>query len=226
MYRYEMHIHSEPCSGGGDDIRRQIDVLIKRGYTGMVITNHFYYGDTRVDRALPWEEFVDAYRQDYLRGLEYAREKDFDLFFGIEEHVGDGLEVLCYGITPELLAAHPELRMHRVEDYIRIVHEAGGLIFQAHPYRDRYYITKPGPLPCLDELDGIEVYNAANTPEANERARKLATERGLRCTAGSDGHHRSSCGYGGVEFYERPRNYAEFIEMLRSGSYEIYRGKD
>ena len=93
MFRYEMHIHSKPCSGGGDDIRRQIDVLIERGYTGMVITNHFYYGDTRIDRGLPWEEFVDAYRQDYLNGLEYARERDFDLYFGVEEHVGEGLEV-------------------------------------------------------------------------------------------------------------------------------------
>lgn len=226
MFRYEMHIHSKPCSGGGDDIRRQIDVLIERGYTGMVITNHFYYGDTRIDRGLPWEEFVDAYRQDYLNGLEYARERDFDLYFGIEEHVGEGLEVLCYGISPDLLAAHPELREPRVEDYIRLVHEAGGLIFQAHPYRDRYYIPNPGPLPCLDELDGIEVYNAANYPEENERAAALAAERGLRCTtAGSDGHHCDSCGFGGIELYERPRDYAEFIEMIRAGRYEIYRGK-
>ncbi len=226
MFRYEMHIHSKPCSGGGDDIRRQIDVLIERGYTGMVITNHFYYGDTRIDRDLPWEEFVDAYRQDYLNGLEYARERDFDLYFGIEEHVGEGLEVLCYGISPDLLAAHPELREHRVEDYIRLVHEAGGLIFQAHPYRDRYYIPNPGPLPCLGELDGIEVYNASNYPEENERAAALAAERGLRCTtAGSDGHHCDSCGFGGIELYERPRDYAELIEMIRAGRYEIYRGK-
>ena len=223
MYRYEMHIHSRPCSGGGDDIIKQIKRLIKLGFTGMVITNHFYYGDTRIDRSLSWEEFVDAYRQDYLRGKAYADTVDFDLFFGIEEHVGDGREILIYGITPELLAGHPELKMAPAEDYVRVAHSVGALVFQAHPYRERYYITNPGALECLDELDGIEVYNAANKPEENERARALAKEKGLRVTAGSDGHSVESCGRAGIETFRRPRDYAEFIEMLRAGEYTVWR---
>ena len=107
-YKYEMHIHTSPCSGGGEDIRAHIDDLIAKGFSGMVVTNHFYAGDNRIDRNLPWEEFVDAYRQDYLYGLEYARTKDFDLLFGLEEHVGRGQEILIYGITPEVIEGHPE----------------------------------------------------------------------------------------------------------------------
>lgn len=225
MFKYEMHIHSSPCSGGGDDIRRQIDKLIGLGYTGMVITNHFFCGDTRIDRSLPWREFVDAYRQDYLKGKEYADTKDFDLFFGIEEHVGNGREVLIYGITPNLLEEHPELARGEVKDYIRLVHGAGGLLFQAHPYRERYYILQPGPLECIDELDGIEVYNASNKPRENERARELARNMGLQVTAGSDGHHVDSCGKAGIVTYVRPRNDTEFIEILKSGDYEIYYGE-
>ena len=79
IYKYEMHVHTSPCSGGGRDIRDHIDDLMEKGYSGMVVTNHFYRGDNRIDRELPWEEFVDAYRQDYLYGLEYANEVDFDL---------------------------------------------------------------------------------------------------------------------------------------------------
>lgn len=221
-----MHMHSAPCSGGGDDITKQIDVLIERGYTGMVITNHFYGGDTLIDRSLPWGEFVDAYRQDYLRAVKYAAARDFDVFFGIEEHVGEGLEILVYGITPDLLAEHPELAGGDARDYIRIVHGAGGLIFQAHPYRKRYYITKPGPIDCLDELDGIEVYNAANMPDANRKAARLAKTLGLRCTAGSDGHSAESCGRAGIATRVRPRDAAELIEILKSGEYEIYRGEE
>ena len=143
MYKYEMHIHTSPCSGGGSDIRDHIDALISKGYSGMVVTNHFYYGDTRIDRNLPWEEFVDAYRKDYLNGLDYARTVDFDLLFGLEEHVGGGQEILIYGVTPELIAEHPELKASSAEKYVEVVHSAGGLVYQAHPYRAREYISVP-----------------------------------------------------------------------------------
>ena len=30
LYKYEMHIHTSPCSGGGSDIRDHIDTLIQK----------------------------------------------------------------------------------------------------------------------------------------------------------------------------------------------------
>ena len=221
IYKYEMHIHTRPCSGGGSDIREHIDELIQKGYSGMVVTNHFYAGDTRIDRELPWEEFVDAYRQDYLYGLEYAKERDFDLLFGLEENVGCGQEILIYGITPELIAEHPELKRASAEAFAEVVHAAGGLVYQAHPYRARDYIRKPFPLECLDKLDGIEVYNAGNEPEWNESARIFAEEKGLDCIAGSDGHSVASAGRAGIAVGERIGNNEELIRILKSGEYTI-----
>ena len=222
MYKYEMHIHTSPCSGGGSDIRDHIDTLISKGYSGMVVTNHFYSGDTRIDRNMPWEEFVDAYRKDYLNGLDYARTVDFDLLFGLEEHVGGGQEILIYGITPELIAAHPELKASSAEKYAEVVHSAGGLVYQAHPYRAREYITVPFPLGCLDKLDGIEVYNAGNLPEWNESARQLADERGLACIAGSDGHSTQSAGRAGIEAKVRIKSNDDLIRILKNREYTIF----
>ena len=223
LYKYEMHIHTSPCSGGGSDIRAHIDALIQKGYTGMVVTNHFYNGDTRIDRSLSWEDFVDAYRQDYLYGLEYAREKDFDLLFGLEEHVGNGQEILLYGITPELIAAHPELKTPDPVAYAEVVHAAGGLVYQAHPYRCAPWILCAEPLACLDQLDGIEVHNAGNHPQWNEQAQKLADELGLSCTAGSDGHGTDTAGRAGIAAYERIRTNEDLVRVLKSGSYTILR---
>lgn len=222
MFRYEMHAHSSPCSGGGADIEEHIRALIEKGYAGMVITNHFIKGDTRIDRVLPWEAFVAAYREDYERGKRLADALDFDLLFGIEEHVGKGREVLIYGIEPSLLEQNPVLRTGRIEDYIRLVHEAGGMLFQAHPYRERYYIEEPGPLDELAALDGIEVYNAANKPEENEVAAALANAMGLRCIAGSDGHSTQSVGRAGILCKERIRTNAQLIRVLKDGAYELY----
>ena len=220
-YKYEMHLHTSPCSGGGEDIRAHIDDLIGKGFSGMVVTNHFYLGDNRVDRNLPWKEFVDAYRQDYLYGLEYARALDFDLLFGLEEHVGHGQEILIYGISPELIGAHPELKGASAEKYAEVVHAAGGLVYQAHPYRDRHYITRPFPLECLHQLDGIEVLNAGNFPEWNESARCLADERGLACVAGSDAHAIGTAGRAGIAAKERIKSNDDLVRILKSGEYAI-----
>ena len=222
IYKYEMHVHTCPCSGGGKDIREHIDDLIAKGYTGMVVTNHFYAGDNRIDRELPWAEFVDAYRQDYLYGLEYAQTVDFDLLFGLEENVGNGREILLYGITPELIESHPELKRASAEKYAEVVHAAGGLVYQAHPYRARDYIRNPFPLECLDLLDGIEVYNAGNVPEWNETARVFAEERGLSCIAGSDGHKIGSAGRAGIATKERIKTNSDIVRILKAKEYEIF----
>lgn len=225
MFKYEMHLHTCPCSGGGSDLRAHIDELIRKGFCGAVVTNHFYNGDNRIDRNLPWEQFVDAYRQDYLYGLEYAKEKDFDLLFGLEEHVGGGQEILLYGITPDFIAAHPELKKASTKEYAEIVHAAGGLVYQAHPYRARYYVSAPYPVECLDDLDGIEVYNAANEPEWNESALRLAEEKHLSCVAGSDAHDVEWAGCAGIVAKERIRTNDDLVRILKSGEYEIFRGK-
>ena len=224
VYKYEMHLHSSPCSGGGRDIREHIDELMSKGFSGAVITNHFFAGDNRIDRNLPWEEFIDAYRQDYLYGLEYAKQFDFDLLFGLEEHITNGQEILLYGITPELIAAHPELKRTSAEKYVEVVHSAGGLVYQAHPYRARDYVRSPFPLECLDILDGIEVYNAGNEPEWNEKAQQLADELGLACVAGSDGH--KSAGRAGIVAKERIRNNGDLVRILKSRDYTILRNEE
>ena len=221
IYKYDLHMHSYPCSVGGSPIRDHIDALIAKGYSGMVITNHFYNGNNDIDKTLPWADFVDAYWQDYLYGLEYARSLDFDLLFGLEEHVGNGLEILLYGITGEQIAAHPELATCDVPKYVEIIHSMGGLVYQAHPYRVRRYIHAPGPLACLEQLDGIEVYNAGNTPEQNESAKELAEAMNLACVAGSDGHGTQNAGRSGIAVAERIKTNADLIRVLKSRDYTI-----
>lgn len=225
VYKYEMHLHTY-CSKGGADVREHIDALIAKGVRGAVVTNHFYNGATRIDRTLPWEEFVEAYHRDFIYGLTYAREADFDLLFGLEEHVGGGQEILIYGVTPEIIALHPELRQASAEEYAKVIHSHGGLVYQAHPYRNRSYVQNPFPLPCLDMLDGIEVHNAANEPEWNAQAQKLADALGLSCVAGSDGHVIGSAGYAGIAAKARIRNNSDLIRILKSGEYTRFASTD
>ncbi len=232
MYLYEMHQHTADCSAcsQGDTIDT-VRALKAAGFAGMVLTNHFYHGNTGIRRNLPWADFVGAYEANYELARAEGKRLDFDVLFGIEEGVGAGKEVLLYGITPELLYAHPELRGAQADrDYLpllsRIVRDGGGLVFQAHPFRIRDYIPRPWETLPAELLDGVEAYNACNSAVENARAARYAREQGLRLSAGSDAHTAEFSGRFGIACPHRLRTAAELAAALRSGDYTLYLGSD
>ena len=222
-----MHTHTSPCSKCGAMTPDELaEALYSAGYAGAVLTNHFYGGNTGIDRSLPWEEFVGAYKRDWEECVEAAKKYDLDIIFGVEEHLYGGKEVLVFGVNPELIAAHPELKERQPEVWADLVHSVGGLIIQAHPHRVRGYITDPGPLP-LAYIDGIEVYNAANTSEANNSAREFAKEHPeLILTSGADTHSAPTVACGGIAAYERIRDSETLVRVLKSRKYDIIAPED
>lgn len=147
LYKYEMHVHDSLCSHCGHNPPEVIaKVYYDRGYAGMCFTNHFLQGSTAIDKTLPWEDKVRAYWNAYLRVKDWAKDKDFDILFGLEHHYGSGKEVLTYGIDLDFLLAHPNIDVASIKDYCDAVHEAGGFISQAHPFRRAPYID-PNVLP-------------------------------------------------------------------------------
>ena len=225
MFIYEMHQHTSPCSACGKaDPVELVRTMKKEGFSGVVLTNHFLHGNTGIERSLPWEDFVRAYEEDYLAAKEAGDELDFDVIFGIEEHVGRGKEVLLYGITPEFLYAHPELSDGKLETIYKAAHSFGALVFQAHPFRARDYIPDPSETISLEYVDGIEAYNACNPEEENIKAEVYAQENGKMMSAGSDAHFESFDGRFGIACEHRIKSPAELVETLKSGDYKLYLG--
>ena len=199
-YKYQLHTHTTPCSlCAGMTPKELIRGLLVGGYQGCVLTNHFMHGNTGIDRDLPWEEFVKQYELDYLACLDAARGYDLDIIFGVEEVVVAGLEILCYGVTPQMLYDHPELRDGDCRTWYEVMHSYDVLCIQAHPYRERWYIQNPGMLP-LDCIDGIEVYHESADEECEKRLEALCEKYGVIPTGGSDfhgfyNHYAISLGY-------------------------------
>lgn len=222
MYLYEMHQHTGGCSACSTAAPREVVRALKRdGFSGMVLTNHFYHGNTGIVRHQPWEDFVRPFEAAYEEARAEGERLDFDVLFGLEEAVGGGKEVLLYGITPAFLYAHPELRDGGLELVAERVHEAGGLVFQAHPFRVRDYIGDPNtPLPTAF-LDGMETFNACNGDLENRRAELYAQANGLRPCAGSDAHTADFPARVGIVAERRLRTEAELAEALRRGEYTL-----
>ena len=215
-YKYETHIHS--CQGSAcaiDSAAEMALACLNQGYAGMVLTDHFVHGNTAVPRHMVWDCRMQLYYDAYLSARAAVEGMDFTVLFGLEHSFGNGLEVLTYGIDLDFLLHNPDLPLLTPAAYGQRVREAGGLVIQAHPYRDRSYISKPGPLSPRD-LDGVEVHNMGNRPEENRRARQFAQAYpDLIPLAGSDAHAAGEAGRAGVAFPYPVRDAAQFVQALR-----------
>ena len=141
---------------------------------------------------------------------------DFDVLFGIEHAYGDGKEVLVYGIDLGFLLRNPDLADISLDEFVDRVHEVGGIVIQAHPYRDRSYVNM-NVEPRKDIVDGIEVYNSGNLPGEDKKALALSKEKNYIITSGGDIHsiNNLKLGSAGVCFSRRVKNSAELIEALK-----------
>lgn len=237
-YKYEMHQHTAPCSGCAvADLETLVRTMKAEGFAGCVLTDHFYHGNTGIDRSLPWTDFCLPYIESFHIAKTVGDSIGFDVLFGLEEGVGCGKEVLLYGITPDFILDHPELREGGLPLIYRVAHEAGALVVQAHPFRSRSYI--PDPMARLDSeyLDGYEVWNSASIPDDNRKGwdtyyplRKSATwdislddssSRPLVVTAGSDCHCNHADVRSCISCESRITSHVELVRLLRSGKYDI-----
>lgn len=186
LYRYDTHVHTSEGSLCGESTADEMARKFKEeGYDGIFITDHFFNGNCAIPQDLPWEERVEMYCLGYEHALATGREIGLDVFFGVE--YGDGrADFLTYGVDKAWLCTNPEIMDMKIEDYIALVRQNGGMVIQAHPFREAPYIDHFTLVPAVD---GVETLNASNRMEVyNERAKWYAESFDLPQTAGSDSH--------------------------------------
>ena len=216
-YLYETHLHTSEASAcgkvSGSDYT---DFMIDRGYQGMIVTDHFFNGNSCIPRELPWSDRVAQYMSGYEKALDSAKGRDFDVFFGVE-FCFEGDEYLIYGVDGKWLLENDDILGCSRREVHQRVHEARGIMIQAHPYRERDYLKDIRLTP--DITDGIEIYNAANPDNQNALAYQYALELGVPVTAGSDIHFHHENALGGMLFPRRLESIEEYVSavMKREG---------
>ena len=217
-YKYEMHMHSNEASKcGKSSIVDMVRAYHAAGYSGAVITDHFTLGNTCVPRDLPWKERMQRYYDVYLKGKPVADELDFDLIFGIEYCYGYCKEMLVYNIDIDFLKEHENIDTLPIAEVGRLIHEAGGYISHAHPFRFKPYMSEYRD-PTFVMCDSIEVFNYSDSPETNASAEGAAVALGLGRTSGADAHllNAESVGKAGMAFTHRIRTSQELVDALRA----------
>ena len=222
-YLYETHLHTSQASACARSTGREMARAHKEaGYTGIFVTDHNWGGNTCVDRSLPWEEWVTQFFAGYREAAEEGAKIGLQVFPAYDAGY-HGPEFLIYGIYEEKMKRHPELKEATVSEQLSIVHGEGGMVIQAHPFREEWYIPETRLYP--DHVDGVEIINAThssplskshNDPGFDDKAIVYAAEHDLPGTAGSDVHSTTMFG-GGVAFRNKLVSAADYCNAIMNG---------
>lgn len=217
-YKYETHLHTTPASAcGASTGAEQAKFMKEQGYTGIFVTDHFFHGNTGIDRNLPWNEWVEQYYASYENAKEMGDKIGLDVFFGIEWNFNTD-EYLLYGVDKDWLLAYPEMNDWSHDELFRQINAINGLMVQAHPFRDRGYVPQIHLYPEL--CHAAEVYNTNNHPYNDRMAFEYARHFNLPFTSGTDIHEAEmqKRTLGGVVTEKRLESVWDYVALIKSGT--------
>lgn len=216
-YKTELHCHTSEVSKCSDVPAEQIvEKYIEKGYSTLVITNHFSpYSFDHIEDS-PWNEKIDLFMSAYHNAVKAAKGR-INILLGMEyRNVHAMNDYLVFGITEEFLRKYNtdnenNFIMMKLKAFRKIALENSLLIFQAHPFRNGMTITDPGL------IDGIEVINGHKRHDSrNDIALMWAKKMGLLKCGGSDAHEPGD--EGSVAVYSRKliRTNDDLLKLFKS----------
>ena len=114
---------------------------------------------------------------------------------------------------------HPEMINWSIEEQYYYIHEAGGFVVHAHPFRKRAYIKEIRLFP--DFVDAVEAYNVGNdSSDFDKKAAAYARKHNLPEFAGTDSHGFEQK-YNAMGFEKPLNNIEDFISSVKSREYQL-----
>ena len=224
-YITELHCHSGEVSNCASATAQEIvDAYCAAGYTSIVLTNHFSFYTFGYGNLQKFPGNPDSHGDKvdfFMRGYDALREAAGDrlnVIFGLELRSNtDDSDYLIYGVDELFLHSHPDLMDMPVSVVLQEVRAAGGLLIQAHPFRNYMKVQNP------QRLDGIEVFNGCVRHDSrNDIALLWAEKYGLMMTSGSDYHHATKDRPNGGIVTDFPiTDEKQLVDVLKSKNYRL-----
>jgi len=219
-YKYETHMHTAEVSACAVSFaHQQVKSYKKKGYAGIIVTDHFVNGNSTCPKKLDWEKKMHHIVSGYMNAKKSGDQYGLDVFLGWEFSIS-GLDFLTYGLDVEFLIAHPNLDKLCIEDYSALVREHGGYLAQAHPYRDAWYIKNSRPV-SAELLDGVEVFNTMDSDASNADALAYAKKHNLPIQAGTDSHKAFGFSYSGIRLNKKAESIHDIIAEIKAGNVKL-----
>lgn len=218
-FMFDAHVHTSEGSACARTTGAEIaEAYKKKGYSGIIITDHFFNGNTAVPSDLPWAERVERFCRGYENAKRRGDEIGLTVLFGWE-YAYAGSDFLTYGPDKQWLLDNPHIMEMPIWEYANYVRQCGGFIVHAHPFRLWAYIKKITLIP--NDVDAVEIINMSNSREENERAAWYAESYNLPVTAGSDAHNANALPCGGIITETEIKTSADYAEVVKSGNVRL-----
>ncbi len=217
-YKYEMHCHTKTVSQCGQVEPKEIAELYKeRGYSGIVVTDHYSPLTYGLDSYYKPERRIEFYLSSY-REMKKYEDENFTVLLGMElRHYATANDYLIYGVTEDWLLQQGNLMSLFEKQMYKKMHEAGFLVYQAHPFRP--FIRRCNP----KYVDGIEIYNGKTDRKRNYKALNWAAKHNKLMVSGSDFHEKEHLARGGIITERKITSNTELLEVLKSQRFEMIR---
>ncbi len=188
----DMHVHSSRHSECAEalDAQRIEQYARKAQVNGVVITEH----DTLWDK----QEFQDL----------QANTLEVQFYNGVEVTTSSGCHLVVIGID-EIGPLHKGITSERAIAY---VHEQGGVVILAHPFRKGL-----PPLKIIERVDAIEVGSTSLYENESKLSFNLADVLRKPAIASSDAHALPMIGWAYTVFPAKPENDQHLCRMIREG---------
>lgn len=186
----DLHMHEKRYSLDSTlALEEIVEISKKRGLDAICITDHDSMG---------LREYAE----------EYSKKTGFPIFVGIEYFSLQG-DILAFGIDH-----YPEDRIS-AQEFIDDVHEQGGVVVSAHPFRHNRRGLE-GYLDILKGVDAIEILNGSTLPDAAMVAVQYARKYGFAITGGSDCHYPDKVGICATYFPNEIKTMDDLISAIRN----------
>jgi len=219
QYKYETHLHTSEvslcssCPG-----KEWVHHYKSLGYTGIFVTNHFFNAPIAVPEELPWKDQVEMFCKGYEEMVQEGAKVGLDVFFGWEYSAVGFTHFLTYGLDKAWLLANPDVIEWNLLTYFDRVHESGGAIVHAHPFREGVEHIHLFP----NKIDAVEIINGCRTVESNQHASDFAKSYNIPETAGSDIHHITQKRFSGILTSKKLTCAGDYIEVIKSGDAVLF----
>jgi predicted metal-dependent phosphoesterase TrpH len=205
----DLHVHTRHYSGcssieAGSIITRAREA----GLDGVVLTEH----------GILWraEKFAPLMEEAAKQGLVLLVGQEITCL-----NAGRSQDFLVFGLKDGLRADRT------AKDLIDRVHDLGGVVVAAHPYRaSRLGVGYHGAADELYNLpvDAVELYHPDHNEEAHRKVRSLARALGIPMTGGSDAHELAQVGAHATRFFKPVATVEHLVAEIRAANLEPVEG--
>lgn len=189
--KYDLHVHSKYSSDGYLDPKVIIKTALKRGLSGVAITDH----------------------NTIKGGLETKKYETSDL------QVIVGSEILTDRGEVIGLFLSEEIKPDSLENVVQEINDQNGLVITPHPFDEiRGNGIKPEK-DDVPLLDCVEVYNSrCLRSKYNLKAQEFAQKYKLNISAGSDAHFAGEIGKAGIMVNSEITQAHELKNIISTGN--------